>query len=282
MGSVRLRFRLEVTTSASDAQSRVVAAVREGARHFAVAGGDGTAHGVLNALCSQPDVPIDEFTLAVLPLGTGNDWARSLGVPLALEAAVRVLANGRTCRHDVGVVSRAADGRPQRRYFINMAGAGFDAHVVRVAHARGQSLGRWRYANALVRSVRSFDAPVLTVTAPDFAYEGRALVAFAQIGRYLAGGMRIARDASRDDGFFDVTVIDAMPAVAVLAQLPRLFYGDLTRSRWVTTTRVAEFEIGGDAELQADGELIGRLPASLEVLPRALTVIVGAQSANQV
>ena len=218
MAAVGVRFRLEITTSAADAQTRVVAAVRAGRRHFAVAGGDGTAHAVLNGLCAQQEAPLEEFTLAILPLGTGNDWARSLGIPLSVEGAVATLAAGRTCRHDIGIVDRSESGRSQRQYFLNMAGAGFDAHVIRDLPWRGYGLGRFRYVAGLVRSAQSFEAPVLALRAPGFAHRDRTLVAFAQIGRYLAGGMRIAREASCDDGLFDLTVVAAMPAVAILAQ----------------------------------------------------------------
>ncbi|HSN70504.1 MAG TPA: diacylglycerol kinase family protein [Steroidobacteraceae bacterium] len=272
-----VRWRLLSADSGSEAERVVGAAVRNGARHFAVAGGDGTANTLLNALGSQPDLALDQFTIGLLPLGTGNDWARTMGVPLSLDGAARLLGKGTACRHDVGVATCAQSAR--QRYFINVAGAGFDAAVVRAATRRG--LGRLRYLHGLLSTAGTYRSPTLRLSGPGFAHEGPTLVAFAQIGRYLAGGMQIARNGSFADGLFDLTVVASMPAATIVAQVPRLFWGDLTRSRWVTTRQTAELEIDGDAELQVDGELIGRLPASLRLLPSALRVIAGPRAAVQ-
>ena len=281
-GSVRVRVecalaaanvdsQFAVSSCASHAEELVIGAVAAGLRRFAVAGGDGTAHAVLNGLSAQRIVPLDQLTLALLPLGTGNDWARTLAIPRKLDAAVNLLAKANTRAHDVGVVTCQREGRPSTRHFLNVAGAGFDAHVVRRLQSR--RAGRWTYYAGVMQGARTYRAASLRIRAGDLAYDGPILVAFANIGRYLGGGMRIARNARYDDGLFDVTIVRAMPGVQIIAHLPRLLAGDLARSPWVATSRTTQLEIEGDAEVEADGELLGCLPATVRMAPSRINVV---------
>ena len=131
-----------------------VTAVREGYRHIIVVGGDGTLHEVVNGLFIQQEVRPEEVLLAVIAVGTGNDWVRTFGMSDRYQHAVRAIAEGFTFLQDVGVVSYEESHYRQSRYMANVAGAGFDAHVVqRLSHLKKKGhKSRWRYTWCLIRN----------------------------------------------------------------------------------------------------------------------------------
>ncbi|MBP8925024.1 MAG: diacylglycerol kinase family lipid kinase [Pseudomonadales bacterium] len=248
------------------------AACRNGWRRIAIAGGDGTAHQVVNGILGSGIGDLAQMMLGVLPLGTGNDWARTLGVPADVDSACRILGAGQAVLHDVGEVALRIDGQAKTRHFINMAGAGFDAHVVRLVQTRGDR--HWRYITGLLQGAHNFQAPELTISAAGFRHEGPTLVAFLNIGRYLGGGMRVAPQAQFDDGLFELTVVRSMRLPRLLANLPRLALGNLAGSHLVSVARAASVSIEGDTLIEADGELLGRTPANFRIIARAMRVVV--------
>ncbi len=263
---------LHPSRAAGDAARLASTGFAAGWRRFAIAGGDGTANEVVNGLLSLTP-GTEEITLAMLPLGTGNDWCRSLGIPRNLKRASRVLASGKAVLCDAGRIILQRDGRPANRYFLNTCGAGFDAYVA--SRMKGVRSGRWQYFAGLIRGARGFTAPHLRVRAEGCQYDGPALAVLACNGGFLGGGMRVAPRAKYDDGLLEVLIVEAMSAARIVAHVPRLLFGDLGGSRRVRCFRAASLEISGDTEIQGDGEVLGRNPARIEVVPTAFRVMVG-------
>ena len=125
-----------------------VQAVNEGYRHIIVIGGDGTLHEVVNGLFIQKSAPIEDVTIAVIPVGTGNDWIRMYGIPTRYAEAVRAIKEGHTFLQDVGEVSYEESQYTQTRYMANVSGAGFDPSVTKIyEHYKAKGLrGRHLYA----------------------------------------------------------------------------------------------------------------------------------------
>ncbi|HEY5634122.1 MAG TPA: diacylglycerol kinase family protein, partial [Burkholderiaceae bacterium] len=252
------------------------AAAEAGTRHFAAAGGDGTAHEVVNGLAAYARGRGDTdrleslaaFSLSIVPIGTGNDWARSLGLARSLEASIARLARGRALACDLGRVHCSGRGQDASRLFVNVAGAGFDGFVLeRLGHRKP---GAWAYLAELLRSHRHFQPPMLAAGDPPRP----TLAVFACLGSHCGGGMKMAPGARVDDGLLDVTRIDAMTGGQLLWELRRLFDGSIGRSRHVRTFVARALEIGSEpaCAVQADGELLGLTPARVEVLPGAIGV----------
>lgn len=274
LGADGVKHELVTSRESGDIVELARAACLAGHRHIAIAGGDGSAHHAINGILGAGLADTREVTLAMLPLGTGNDWARTLGIPRRLEPACRLLGAGLPLAHDVGAVSLRHAGQNVTHYFINAAGVGLDAHVVRLVRERFN--GRWRYVAGLLLGLRSFTTPELTLQAPGIEHSGATLVVFVGIGRHLGGGMLVAPEACVDDGLFELTIVGKPGTAQLLANLPRLFLGTLARSRWVKVARVASLAISGDTGIEADGEPLGRTPATFRILPRALQVLVPA------
>lgn len=274
-----LDARVVATRGPMHATELAAEAVAAGYRQIAAVGGDGTANEVVNGLMRQTCAPVESLTVAAIPIGTGNDWARSLRMPKDLRSAVALLADGRRAACDLGRIEFEAQGRRIDRHFVNVAGAGFDAEVLRRLGARKP--GAWAYLHELLAGFRHYRARELVLASESIALRRRALVAFAGLGRYCGGGMLTAPRAQLDDGRLDVTLIDDMSGPRLLLELRRLFDGSLPASRQVTAWQASRLSIEGDEDIgvEADGELLGSVPARIEVLPRVLQVIAGEGAA---
>ncbi len=244
-------------------------AVAGGCRHVLAVGGDGTVNECANGIFRQQAAPTAEVTLGVMPIGTGNDWARTHRIPKDYAEVAALMASGTSRLHDIGVAA-FADGNV--RHFVNVAGLGFDAHVVEALPDR--TLGPLAYIVGLAKGLLNYRAVSLGLTIGERRIDTRAFVLFCAIGRYCGSGMNVAPLAEVDDGLFDITLIQDLSRWEVLKSLRRLFDGTLLTHPKVIALREAEAQVeAGPVPVEADGELIGHAPVRLSILPRALRVL---------
>lgn len=230
---------------------------------FAV-GGDGTVHEVAKRLIGT------DLALGVLPTGSGNGFARHLGMPTRLRAALRACRSLRVVTIDTATVN----GIP----FINMMGIGFDAWVAD-AFANAGTRGMTTYLRVGLRGFARYEPEEVALTIEGAASQRRAFVITIANGSQYGNNARIAPQASMRDGILDVILIERPSLLRIPMLAVRLFAGTLDRGRGVTTLRGRSISIRraapGTAHL--DGEPVV-LPASLtiEIVPRSLRVIVAA------
>jgi diacylglycerol kinase (ATP) len=251
-------------------------AVCSGQLHLIAVGGDGTLNEIING--ALRDAGATDLTLALLPVGRGNDWARHWAIPSTYSQAAAVIAAGSQQTHDIGV-ARFADSE---RWFINVAGVGFDAAVV--AAARRFSLGPASYVAGILSAFLGYRPQPMPASFESGAggaqsVEGRALATFACLNSFCGGGMRIAPDADPCDGLLDITRIGDIGRLDLLLSLRRLFDGTLAKHPKVRCwrTRALRIEAVG-AAVQTDGELAGVSPVRFGVRSAALKVVVPATS----
>jgi diacylglycerol kinase (ATP) len=263
-------FDCVVTRAAGEATGLAARAQADGPRPVLAVGGDGTLHEVLNGLLRAGG----RATLAVAPYGTGNDWADFLGVPRAPRALAALLARGRTRAVDVGLLEHAAAGGRETRYFINVAGVGYDADVLERLSRRGPR--PLAYLAALAGGLVRYRAPRFTVRAAGLLIEGPLFVALAMLGRSCGGGMRLAPRARPDDGLLDLVTIDHLAPLAALARLPRIYTGSILEDPAVRFRQCAEVTIETEpaTRVQADGQLLGQTPVTARLLPGAIDFVV--------
>ena len=253
-----------------------------GYRRFLAVGGDGTVHDVLNGIAefvdSSQDVILTEFTLGVIPVGSGNDWVKSTGVPRDIKGAVGVIANGRTACQDVVKVV-CGDGVS---YMANVGGVGLDARVceivnrLKVQGKRGKKL----YVGALIYCIRH-RVPIRAKIICDGreVFSGKYLSIAFGVGKYSGGGMRQTPLAELGDGLLDVTIIPDIPIWTIAKEVPKLFTGTFHKVDVLTLAKCREVEVlpvgKSDHEpVEVDGEVIGRAPVRMSVLPDSINVIV--------
>jgi YegS/Rv2252/BmrU family lipid kinase len=274
-------FAVAFTERAGDASVIAEREARAGRRFVIACGGDGTVNEVANGLLRAGA----GAELGLLPSGTGGDLRRTLRVPGRAAAAARALREGQTRLMDAGRVTFAAEGGEESRYFLNVASFGMGGDVIRRVKeqtwlgAGGPRLvgGRLAFAAAAAQSAVTFERPAVSVRLDEGEETRMAVTNFAVANaRFFGGGMKIAPAAKVDDGLFDVVAVGDLSALDIFANSYRLYLGThlgLREVRHARARRVSARAAGGaEVSLEVDGELVGRLPASFEVLPKALRV----------
>jgi YegS/Rv2252/BmrU family lipid kinase len=256
----------------------------EGARTIVCVGGDGTANEVVNGLIEDGRAINPETRLALIPCGTGKDLGRTLGTR-DVESMLRALADGATAMIDVGRVTGAhpMTGEPISRLFANVADAGIGAQTAARINSSSKALGGFvSYLSGAVRSIAAYQPWGITVEVDGVpVHEGSAgMVVFAN-GRFFAGGMKVAPEASLCDGLLDIFVLEGVGKRALLTSLlPRVYRGRHIGQPGVThlTGSRATVHCAAGMPLELDGEQLGNTPVAVDVLPGVLRV-VGAANA---
>jgi diacylglycerol kinase (ATP) len=239
----------------------------EGAEIVAALGGDGTISIVANGLLGTG------ATLATLPSGTADDFAKSIGMG-RLDTAARQLADPRVERIDV---VRIETGTVQRHY-VSVAGAGFDSEVNETANAMRLDLGgTGTYIAAVLKTLPKFQPATFTIERDAEREVVEAMLVVVGNSTSYGGGMKVTPAASVVDGILDVCVVEALSIPAFLSAFPRVFLGRHTSHPRVRMTTAKRIRLEADRRVQvyADGERVGPLPAVFEVLPAALPCVIG-------
>jgi diacylglycerol kinase (ATP) len=259
-----------VTTEAPGHARRLAhAAATRGVERVVAVGGDGTVSEVAGGLAGS------QVALGVVPAGTGNDFSRALGLPSAPEIAARLALDGSTRWVDLGHVRTAH----QRVAFVNVAGCGFDAEVVRRTRSGRRAGGALMYLIGILQTLTAFRPVPMGLVVDGQWLERRALGIAVAIGPRYGGGMLVAPHAVLDDGLFDVCLIGDIDPLELLALLPRLYAGTHGGHHAVQFFRCRELTVeplaAADVSCQADGELLDKLPATFGIQPRALLCVTG-------
>jgi diacylglycerol kinase (ATP) len=274
IGAVTTRLRelgvgheMRVAGSPAEMESSCREAAEHGAGIVAVIGGDGTVSCAVNGLLGT------DAALAVLPAGTGDDFAAAIGAR-PFRSATRLLADPKIVTIDVARL-RTSEGE---RYFVNVAGAGFDSEVNEAANAMTVNLGgTGTYVAALVKTLSRFTPARYTLRVDGTSLETDAMLVVIGNGRSYGGGMKVLPEASLVDGELDLCIVEALSKAAFLRAFPRVFMGRHTTHPKVRMLRARTVTVEADREMQvhADGERAGALPASFDVMPGALRVVAG-------
>jgi len=267
---------LRVTARAGEAQQLAREGTAGGARRVVAVGGDGTVQEVANGLLDAGG----GGALGIVPVGTGNDLARSLALPADAGEAWRVAIGPQTAATDVG---RARNAEGRERWFVSAGGIGFDAQVAAaMASSRGRRATRAAYLLTTLAELRRFENRRVRIAFDDEALERKVLLVAIANGAYYGGGMRIAPDAKADDGLLDICVVGDVSRLTALLQLPNLYRGTHVRHPAVTMRTTRTVSIDGDGVMPAhlDGEPFGHLPLRVELVRGRLEVAVGGQSGS--
>ena len=265
--------RVEVVLSRATGHATELArkAVAEGLELVVAAGGDGTVNEVANGIAGSGAV------LGILPLGSVNVLARELGIPRRMDGAWKVLACGRARSIDLGRITCGAGQGRKPHYFTQLAGAGLDAKAVgQVTRAQKKIWGPLSYVFAGLKAASESAPPVRVEMDGRAAIEG-ACVIFGN-GRFYGGPFAVLKRARIDDGWLDVCVFQRNGYWSLLNYLQGVLRRTHTGFKDVSyaKARKARLTSQGEVPVEVDGEMLGFLPAEVEVLPRALKVMVPA------
>lgn len=254
----------------ASARDALKLAIDGGLDGVVVVGGDGALHDVLDQLADS------DLTFGLLPAGTGNDTARSLGIPVKdTDAAIDVVLRGNTRTIDLA----RADGT----FVVTVVASGFDSKVNERANQMRWPRGNMRYNIAIVAELREFEPLDFTITLDaDGDGDGggevlhrKAMLVAVGNGPSFGGGLRICEGAEFDDGLLDVCIINPVSKVKLLRVFPQLYKGTHIRLPEFERHRVRRVTLESPGIVAyGDGERLGPLPRTVEIHPGALRVFV--------
>jgi YegS/Rv2252/BmrU family lipid kinase len=254
--------------------------IGEGYRNIAVVGGDGTMNEVVNGIFTQDFCDPLEITVGMIPVGSGNDWCRTFGIPFEYKKAVEILVKKETTLQDVGTVIYFRKEEQHSRYFVNIAGMGYDALVAKKTNLqkdKGKG-GPLVYLYFVFASLFQFRFPDAVITVDEKeVFNGDIFSMNVGICKFNGGGMMQVPFAVPDDGLLDVTLIRKTSKFMVIRHTTKLYDGTLVNLPFVSTYRGTSINMVSSKKiyLEVDGESLGHTPFSFGIIPRALKVVRG-------
>ena len=216
----------------------------------------------------------------MIPVGTGNDWCRMFNIPNDYKHAVKLITQHKIFVQDTGTIKYiSTEGDEKTRYFINMAGMGFDALVAKKTN-RQKDLGKSNplsYVVNILSSLFLYTSTKVTILLDNEKIASDIFSMSVGICQYNGGGMKQAPQALPDDGLFDLTLIKPIGKFKIIRNIIKLFDGSFTRLPEVSTYRSSKIIIHSDPPmyLEADGESLGHTPFVYNILPQTLNVVSG-------
>lgn len=250
----------------------------KGFRKIIAVGGDGTINEVVNGILAFTNDKIDEFTVGVIPIGTGNDWCKMFNIPYNYEHAIKTIEKRKIFLQDVGLVEYYENNENIKRYFVNVAGLGFDAVVLKQANEEKEQgrFSKFLYFKNILTNLMKF---TFVKAILDYDDQNRKVDLFSMnigICKYSGNGMMQVPEAIADDGLFDVTVIKKMSKFEVMLNVKNLYDGSFIKNKHVETFRTNEIRVkdSNRLRLEVDGEYLGTAPFKFTILKKVLRVIV--------
>jgi len=274
-------FGHEFTAGAMDAARIARKAIQDGYECIVAVGGDGTINEVVNGFFHEGKALNPNAALGVIPRGTGGDFRRAFGWDLELDAALARLRTEKTEPFDVGLVEYINhEGKPDRRYYANIASFGVSAFVANEVNSSSKALGgNTAFVWGTVKGMFQFDPPTVKLRADGGAELSLPInvVAVAN-GRYFGSGMCVAPGALTHDGLFNVTIWSGYTLSTFIFKSKGIYSGEHVTWKGTRQLQCRTFEAesadGREVLIEVDGEVPGRLPAKMTVLPGAIRLKV--------
>ena len=245
--------------SAQESQKNLKSKLKENQRFegLFLIGGDGTVNLAVQELVGSG------LGIALMPAGTGNDFARTLNLKLKNpEQLIKYYISNKPSLIDVGKVGE--------KYFVDVLSTGFDSMVNERANAMKRIKGRAKYNISILLVLSTFKPKSYRFSIDGFTFESKAMLIAVSNGICYGGGMKVTPDAKIDDGLFDILILSPVSKFEFLKVFPKVFSGKHTTHPAVKILRGRSVEIDSDAVAYADGERVGPLPVKARVIERSL------------
>jgi diacylglycerol kinase (ATP) len=277
LDAMQITFAIYETKGPGGGEDCARQCIDDGYSHILVAGGDGSVYDVLNGMLSHPAYTANTYKLAVFPIGTGNDFARITKAPSDPLYFAELLGKMNFRRFDVGQIIR--ENQPVR-YFINVAGLGFDAQVAAYANdlKKNSYSGLTTYLFALLSTLFRYREADCTIRIDDAeAIRMPLFTVLAGNGTHAGNGMRLAPDADPTDGYFHITCVGKIARLKVVFNVHRIFGGTFKHFKEVHIYKARTLKIipHNKVAIQADGELLETGTVEFQILPAAVQIMVG-------
>ena len=254
---------------------------QEGFARIIAIGGDGTLNEVVNGILKQTRFKSTDISVGLITVGTGNDWARMYEMPESYKKQVKILSKGHSFLQDVGQVQYLHSEDNENRYFINIAGMGYDALVAQKTNLmkeKGKG-GAIAYLVNLISGLFQYKSVHLDIAADGKKFfSGKVFSMSIGICKYNGGGMMQLPHAISDDGLFDIMVIRKTTKYRVVTNIKNLYDGSFLSMPEVSYFNGKKVTVSAKPSnklfLETDGESLGHSPLKFEVIPKAVRLIV--------
>lgn len=263
-----------------------VQAIRQGYRQVVVVGGDGTIHETVCGIFLQKEVKTTQVLIAVIAVGTGNDWIRMFGIARSYAQAVRSIVQGYSFLQDVGQMCFFESRVAQTSYMANVSGIGYDAAVCRGFNTlrekgyKGNILYVW---SALKQAFRYKSRQAQITVDGREVFSGKLFTATIGVCKYTGGGMSQTPYAIADDGLFDMTIIPKMNRLKLFSRVNVLYTDNIYNVTGITLHRGSHICVKSedDIQLEIDGETMGFSDFDFRIIERSIRVIVSEKFINE-
>ncbi len=277
LGDYDISYKYTFTECAKHAIRLAQEYIQKGFRNFIVVGGDGTLNEVVNGVFSQQTCSPNEIVLAMIAVGTGNDWGKMFHIPHSYEESIKIIRNRKVRPQDVGIVEYMNGIEPEKRHFLNIAGMGFDALVVQRTNRQKEAgkSGKAIYLINLLRSLLIYKTTHIELTIDERKISRDVFTISIGIGRYSGGGMLQTPHAIPDDGLFDITIIKKIGKGDIIVSLKKLYDGSILKHRKIEGYKASEIclDINPLLYVEADGETLGHSPSCFRILPKSIGIV---------
>ena len=266
---------VHVTSKPLEATESTRSAIKQGAELVIAVGGDGTVHEVVNGFAEQGLLLNPSCQLGIIGSGTAQDVIRSFGLPTHMDAQISVVCGDTSRAVDIGKVKVIdTQGAVREHFFLNECQQGIAAVVVQRFQSHHKWLGGFLgFGLTAVSTAARHREQVMTVEIDGKTVASDPLLGVVvSNGGYAGGGMNFAPGAVVDDGLFDIILIHKQSIPSRLIGFPRIYFGTHLNLSWVSHFRGRQISVSSDEKVpvESDGEFLGYLPCSLEIVPRAL------------
>ena len=288
----KIKYIFVTPESVSHSSKLISDAAAKGYRNFIAVGGDGTVHQIIRSLFQYCEKTADShdkalallksFKLAVLPIGSGNDWIRSHNIPKDHEAIIEMIARGEFKYQDVAkaeILDPCSGESTSVSYMANVGGYNFDANVCDVVNFQKANgiAGKMMYFKAVLKIAFKQKATRTAVWCDGKkVFDEDCYTISIGNGLYSGGGLRQTPAALMDDGLLNLMVAPRFPMWLLFFHVHKLLTGHTDRIPFLKFFTGAKIEIVPEGQgqlVEIDGDIIGRAPVRVEIIPRCLNVL---------
>ncbi len=250
-------------------------AIKQGYIKFISVGGDGTLHHIVNGIMLQNYVASNLIKVAVIPVGTGNDWVKTYNIPHNIKQNITIIKNEKTILQDIGKIQ--INNEKNTYYFNNIAGIGFDGFVVKRIK-KIKKLGSFAYLLGSLSSFVTYKKSTMIISLSNKKISSEIFMISIGLCKYSGGGMRLTKFKDHKINWFDITIIKNITLIKLLFNIYKLFNGKIDDLREVESLREKHLSIKISSNqmpyIQADGELLGKGHINVEIIKNAIQFII--------
>jgi YegS/Rv2252/BmrU family lipid kinase len=273
LNNKKISFSFAFTQFSKHEIELVATAIQQGFRNIISIGGDGTLHHVVNGIMLQRYVKTSDISIAVIPLGTGNDWIKTYHIPNNIEKAIAIIHHKKTVLQDIGVLETENN---TISYFNNVAGLGYDGYIVNKLKSL-KKLGSLSYLLAGMYSLFLYKKGIFEIIINDKKLEENCLMTIFGICKFSGGGMQFTENVAVSDGLLDISILKNFTFFDFIFNLHKLYSGTIFHHKKVATYKTKQITVIPKTSkpfIQADGEIIGTGKVTVKIIEKGIRFVI--------